>query len=153
MPRLQETIETRLPVADAFDFIADFGNSEEWDPGTEWSQRLEDAPPKVGSRYLLGVKMGPRVSPMTYEIVELEPNRRVVLEGRGSSVEARDDIRFTPITGGGTRVDYTADLELRGLLRLIQPFAGRAFAAVGDNAREGMQRKLDELAGEKRDAA
>lgn len=153
MPRLHETLETRLTPGAAFDFIADFGNAEEWDPGTAWSQRLSDEPPTIGSRYLLGVRMGPRVATVEYEIVELEPGRRVVLAGSGASVQARDDIRFSPTQAGGTRVEYIADLELRGWLRLLQPFAGRAFASIARNARSGMQRRLDELAESERPEA
>jgi hypothetical protein len=82
---------------------------------------------------------------MEYEITALEPNERVVLAGRGSMVRAFDDIRFAA-TEDGTRVDYTADITLTGLWRLIEPLAGRAFDKIGREAREGMQQTLDGLA-------
>ena len=66
---------------------------------------------------------------MTYRIVTLEPGQRVVLEGRGSNVSAVDDIRFQR-TETGTRIDYTADIELTGLLRLASPFAGRRSPSI-----------------------
>ena len=43
-------------------------------------------------------------------------------------MSAVDEIRFEP-AGTGTRIDYTADIRLGGLLRLVQPFLGGAFAA------------------------
>ena len=58
----------------------------------------------------------------------------VLLVGTGSGVSAVDDIRFEPL-GGGTRIDYTADIRLGGLLRLVQPFLGRAFATLGAQRR------------------
>jgi hypothetical protein len=74
-----------------------------------------------------------------------EPSRRVVLCGEGRGVEAIDDIRFES-TPAGTRVDYRAEIQLRGALRLLSPFAGGAFARIARDAREGMRRSLDELA-------
>lgn len=145
MALLHESLETALPLDRAFAFIADFANSSKWDPGVAWAEDLTGAPARVGSRYRLGVRMGSRVTPMEYRITTLEPNRRVVLEGSGSGVSAVDDIRFDAAPNG-TRIDYTADIRLQGWLRLVAPFAGWAFASIARNARNGMQRTLDELA-------
>jgi hypothetical protein len=68
-----------------------------------------------------------------------------VLKGTGSGVSAVDDIRFEA-TGMGTRIDYAADIRLQGFMRLAAPFAGRAFARIARDARDGMQRTLDQLA-------
>jgi carbon monoxide dehydrogenase subunit G len=145
MARLHESLDTSLPADAAFAFIADFANSSQWDPGVAWAKPLTQGPVQVGSVYQLGVRMGSRVTPMEYRITTLEPGRRVVLEGKGSGVEATDDIRFSPIATG-TRIDYSADIRLRGWLRLVAPFAGGAFAAIARNARAGMLKTLDEMA-------
>lgn len=147
MPILHETLETRLPRDEAFAFVADFSNAAAWDPGVAWSKRLDATddpatPLGLGSRFALGVRMGGRTAPMEYAITTWEPPHRVVLTGSGSGVEAVDDIRFSP-TAGGTRVDYTADIRLRGVMRLLAPFAGGAFAKIARNARDGMRRALD----------
>ena len=68
--------------------------------------------------------------------------RRVVLVGSGSGVSAVDEIRLERLATG-TRLDYTADIRLGGVLRLIEPFLGRAFANIGRNAADGMQRTLE----------
>ncbi len=101
--------------------------------------------PRVGAGYQLDVRMGGRVAPMTYRITALEPNERVVLEGSGSNVRATDDIRFSA-TAAGTRIDYRADIRLKGWLRLLTPFAGRAFANIARDAREGMTATLNAIA-------
>jgi hypothetical protein len=95
----------------------------------------------TGTRYQLGVRMGRRVVPMTYRITAFERPTRVVLEGAGGNVDAVDDIRFTP-KAGGTVVDYTADIRLRGWMRLIQPFVGGTLAKIGRDAATGMTRAL-----------
>ena len=145
MAVLKERIDTRLDIDDAFAFVADFSNSAHWDPGVASSERLDDGPLRVGARYLLGVRMGGRITPMTYTITLLDRPNRVVLAGEGSGVSAVDDISFET-AGSGTAVSYTADIRLRGILRLLAPFAGGAFRRVAENARGGMQRALDERA-------
>ena len=151
MTRLHQQIETRLPLDAAFAFVADFANAMRWDPGVVTSEQVGDAPVGLGARYRLGVRMGGRVTPMEYRITEFDAPSRVVLAGSGAGVSAVDEIRFDR-AGAVTRIDYTADIRLRGLLRVVQPFLGAAFAKIGRDALEGMQRALDARAAE-RDAA
>ena len=145
MTTLNERIETRLPIEAAFAYVADFVNSQEWDPGVATAERIDDGPVGAGARYRLGVHLAGRVAPMEYEISVFEPPNRVVLVGSGSGVSAVDDIRFQG-AGTGTRIDYIADIGLGGGLRLVQPFLGGAFAKIGRNAAGGMRRTLDERA-------
>lgn len=145
MPLLRETIETALPIDEAFAFVADFANSSQWDPGVATSERIDPGPVGVGARYALGVRMRGKVAPMEYRVTAWEPGRRVVLAGEGSNVSAVDEIRFEE-TPTGTRVDYTADISLTGWMRLVEPFAGGAFEKLAKDALGGMQRALDERA-------
>jgi carbon monoxide dehydrogenase subunit G len=147
MTRIHERLETALPMEAAFDYVADFANAQTWDPGTEWSRRTasEDGPVEAGATFELGVKMGGRVAPMTYRITEFERPTRVVLVGEGSGVTSIDDIRFQE-TGNATAVDYAADIQLGGLLRLVQPFLGGRFERIGKDAAAGMAATLGALA-------
>lgn len=142
MAILRERIETRLPIDEAFAFVADFATSAQWDPGVAWAERLDAGPLGVGSRYRLGVRMAGRVAPMEYVVTAFEPLRRVVLAGTGAGVAAVDEIAFEA-TPTGTRIDYTADIQLRGVMRLATPFAGGALTRIARAARDGMQRTLD----------
>ena len=151
MPTLREMIETDLPPAASFAFIADFANAPVWDPGTATSERLDGGPVGVGARYRLGVRMRGKVVPMEYRIETFEPDRLVVLRGEGSGVRARDEITFHPVDSGtgrgsGTRIEYAAEIHLQGPMRLLEPLLGGIFAKIGRDARDGMQRALDELA-------
>ena len=145
MPRLHETIDTHLPIDEAFAFVADFANCSLWDPNTATSVRIDDGPVRVGARYRLGVRQRGSVVPMEYEVKAREPGRRVVLAGQGSNVRAIDEIRFESIPTG-TRVDYTADISLTGWMRLAEPFAGGAFEKIAKDAVAGMQAALDDRA-------
>ena len=151
MTRLHQQIETRLPLDAAFAFVADFANAMHWDPGVATSESIDRGPTGLGSRYRLGVRMRGQLAPMEYRITTFDAPRRVVLTGNGSGVSAVDEIRFESV-GAVTRIDYTADIRLDGLLRLAQPFLGGAFAKIARDALDGMQRALDTRAAE-RDAA
>ena len=142
MTTLHEQVDTTLPIDDVFAYVADFANSQEWDPGVDSAERLDDAPLGLGTRFRLGVRLGPRVSPMEYRISVFEPPTRVVLVGSGSGVSAIDEIRLERLAQG-TRLDYVADIRLGGLLRLIEPFLGGAFTNIGRNAAEGMRRTFE----------
>ena len=142
MTRLRESIDTPLPIDDAFAFVADFANAAHWDPGVATSERLAGGPAALGTRYRLGIRMRGRVVPMEYRITSVEPPRRVVLAGEGSNVSAVDEIRFEP-SGSGTRIDYTADIRLGGWMRLVAPFAGGAFRKIARDALTGMRATLE----------
>lgn len=145
MPVLREQIVTNLPLDEAFAFVADFANAMHWDPGVASSRQIGEGPTAVGSRYQLEVRMGGGVTPMEYEITSFEAPRRVILAGKGARVVAVDDIRFEA-TPSGTRIDYEADIRLRGVLRLVEPFLGGAFAKIGRDALAGMRSALDQRA-------
>ena len=147
MTRLTETIETTLPIGATFAYLADFANSQEWDPGVATAERIGNEPIGVGTSYRLGVRVGNRVRPMEYTVSTFDPLRRVVLVGSGSGVSAVDTIEFAR-TPTGTRVDYTADITLRGVMRLVQPFIGGTFAKIAQDAADGIQHQLDARASE-----
>ena len=142
MTTLHERIETRLPIDEAFAFVADFANASHWDPGVATSEALDDGPPRLGTRYRLGIRLRGRVAPMEYRVTTWQPTERVVLAGEGSGVTATDDIRFSP-TPTGTAIDYTAEIRLGGWMRLVEPFAGGTFRRIAHDALDGMQRALD----------
>jgi len=145
MTRLHEQIETPLATDAAFAYVADFANSMHWDPGVATSERIDPGPVGVGARYRLGVRMRGRVAPMEYRITAFEPSSRVVLTGEGSTITAVDEILFEK-TATGTRIDYTADIRLKGAVRLLQPFLGGTLRKIGKDALGGMQKTLDRLA-------
>lgn len=141
MPIIKRTITTTLPVEDAFSYLADFSNATEWDPGTASSVPQDQEAPHVGQRYDLVVTWGSRELPMTYEITALDPNRLLVLEGDGSTTTAVDTMTFAAVDGT-TTVVYEADIRLKGLLRLAEPFLKGKFKALGDEAEYGLATAL-----------
>ena len=83
----------------------------------------------------------------TYTVTELEQGRRVVLDGVGEKATSRDTIVFEPAGGGDTRITYTADFRLKGLLRLVEPFLGRTFTTLAQRALAGLEAELGGASG------
>ncbi len=146
MTKRTVSIDTSLPREQAFAYIADWARQAEWDPNTVSSERIGEGGPEVGARYSLDVKFGRGTTAMEYRITELEPPSRLVLIGEGSSVWTEDVITFTE-TPAGTRVDYTFEIKLSGLLGLLQPLFGRVVDGIAKGGAAGMKRELDAQAG------
>ena len=145
MPTINRTVTTPLPIDVVFPYLADFSNAEDWDPGTSSSQARDGHEPAVGTVYDLVVTFGSRTLPMTYEITDLDQNKRVVLVGDGSTTHAVDTMTFSPTTDNGTIVTYEAVIRLKGLLRLAEPFLGKTFEQLGDEAELGLNTALAAL--------
>ncbi len=134
---------TIVPVSPekAFDLIADFSNLPVWDPGSVKSElRLGDGY-EPGSTFDVVVTFNGREMPMVYRVVESSRPNRVVLHGKGLTTKAIDTITFDSVPEG-TRIGYTADLSLRGPLRLFEKRLGEAFEKLGDAAIAGISRVL-----------
>ena len=145
MPIVIETGETDLAADTTFDYVANFENIVEWDPGVSAARKVTPGPVGVGTEYALDLQYGGAPLSMVYRITEWDPPRLVVLEGDGSRSHAIDRIAFKP-TSTGTVVDYRADIRLKGLYRLAQPFLGKLFRDIGDGAARGLDGRLRRLA-------
>jgi len=142
MPKINRTVATGASVEDAFAFLADFSNAPAWDPGTETSVPREDGGPKAGLTYDLVVTWGERKLDMEYTITEFEQDAKIVLVGDGKTTTAVDTMTFVAVPDGGSAVTYEADIKLKGVLRLAEPFLGKKFKELGDEAEAGILREL-----------
>ena len=141
MTVLRRTVDLPKPVEEAFAFLGDFSTTATWDPGVATAAKVTDGPIGVGTVFDLTARFNDRELPMSYVITEWEPNRRVVLEGSGSTVLATDEMVFEAIPSG-TRLHYTADLRLRGALRIFTPLMRSRFERLADDAMAGLRRTL-----------
>ena len=51
MARYVDAIDLPIPLEQAFDYLADFSRTAEWDPGVVEAERLTPGPPRRGSRF------------------------------------------------------------------------------------------------------
>ncbi len=144
MARYVASVDTLWEREDAFSYLADFATIAEWDPGVVRAKRLTAEPFEVGARFEVISSFLGREVPLTYETLEIEAPRRVLLRAETPTAVSLDEMTFDPRPAGGTTVTYDADLTLRGPLRLLDLPLRLAFGRIGDNARDGLRRKLME---------
>ncbi|MBW2472190.1 MAG: SRPBCC family protein [Deltaproteobacteria bacterium] len=150
MPKISRTITTAAPIDEVFAYMADFSNGPEWDHTQESSVPRQDGGPRLGQIYDIVVLWGDRKLPMTYEVTAYKPNHMITLVGDGSTTHAVDTLEFAEVSDGGTTVTYSADIRLKGLLRLAEPFLKSKFDELFDSAEAGIAEQLNRLAaGEK----
>jgi hypothetical protein len=142
MARYVTTIESRLPPAEAFAYMADFSNARVWDPSVSTASRVGDGPIGVGSSFALVTRFAGRDVPLRYTIVEHDAPRRVVLEAPGGGFVSRDTITVEPAEHGSL-VHYDALLAFGGIRRLFNPVMQLIFQRVGARATAGMQAALN----------
>jgi carbon monoxide dehydrogenase subunit G len=130
----------------AFAYLAQFDNTAHWDPGVSDAHAETDGPPALGSVYAVTVELGAGPEVLRYAITDYAPPNRVVLEAEGTKFRSRDELTVEP-EGTGSLVSYEARRDLKGLMKVGAPFAGRALRTAGDAAVEGLARELARLAG------
>lgn len=145
MPIVRATVTTLLPIEVAFDYVANFENIVEWDPGVIAARKTTDTAAGVGSAYYLDLNYGGSDLAMTYRITEFDAPHLVVLEGDGARSRAVDRISVSE-ANHATRVEYEADISLKGVFRLAEPFLGKLFARIGEDARDGLDQRFSQLA-------
>lgn len=141
MGRADVSITIARPVEDVFAVLTDPTQSAKWSANAIEAELITPGPPGIGSRRRAVTKgLFGRTMENVMEVTELEPNRKVALKlvsapwgGTG-----RTWYTFTPVAGG-TRVDWTWEMEPAGLWK---PFGSRPSMAL---FRRLFQRDLDNL--------
>ncbi len=137
MAHFETSIDLPLTPDEAFDYLADFSRTVEWDPSVVESAVLTAGSPRPGSRFRVVVGFVGRRLALDYEITAYERPRRLVLECQDGPLRSIDTIRIAP-RRRGSRVHYEARLELAGLLRLADPLLHLLFQRTGKRAARGL---------------
>jgi carbon monoxide dehydrogenase subunit G len=141
MARYATSIEVPLQPADALNYMAEFANTLEWDPGVVEAERLTPGELGPGSAFRVVTSfLGARLA-LRYEIVEYAPPHRVVLRAQAERFDSVDEILVEPAPAG-SRIRYDARLTLRGIWRLADPWLQLAFNRIGAAAIRGLARRL-----------
>jgi carbon monoxide dehydrogenase subunit G len=142
MARYTATAETEWNREEAFAYLADFANISDWDPGVVRATRHAGEPLAAGARFEVTTSYMGRESTLTYETIEIEPPRRVLLRAETGTFTSLDELTFDQRPGGGTLVTYDADLAMKGIARLAELPMRLAFRRIGDAARDGLRDRL-----------
>ncbi|UCE87718.1 MAG: SRPBCC family protein [Deltaproteobacteria bacterium] len=135
-------LDVRRPIDEVFAYLADFSNTERWDPGVVSAKQRDDGPVTVGTEFEVVATFLGQELPLVYRIVQYDPPGRVVLEAENDNLRSVDTITFEK-TARGTRLTYDANLTLKGV-RYVADFALHlAFQWIGRRALEGLRAALE----------
>jgi uncharacterized protein YndB with AHSA1/START domain len=141
--KVERSTSISAPPGRVYDVIMDPARLEDW---VTIHQRLEGhapSPLKKGSRLTQCLKLAGKRFKVHWTVVENEPCKRVLWEGRGPvASRARVEYRFEP-NGDGTDFFYLNEYDLPG--GALGRFAGKAVARVTQKELDGSLQRLKSL--------
>ncbi|MCG8689180.1 MAG: SDR family NAD(P)-dependent oxidoreductase [Desulfobacterales bacterium] len=142
MIRLKESIYVGQDIETVFNYVSDFTNIKEWDPGVLSSNKIGTGEVGVGSTYDLVLTFGLFRPRMSYSTTVFQPFSKVVLKGKGDTYTAIDTIVFKK-AGQGTQVDYQADIQFSGIGNYLEAYLSPVLRQIGRKAILGLKQTLD----------
>ena len=140
MPHVVVRITSPRPPAEVLADMADFSHAPEWDPSVVSATRLDTGPLRVASRFDLVVRSAGRVTPLRYEVTELD-EQHATLTARTATLESIDTLSVES-EGHGTVFTYDARLTLLGIWRVFNPVLAVMFRSLASRAEAGIRHRL-----------
>lgn len=144
MVNVSRTFTVQPAPAVVIDYLKDFGNAEEWDPGTQRCRRLDSGPIAIGSRWHNESKIMGISTELTYELTQLSEDT-VQFTGSNEKSTTTDTLTIRP-HGDGSEITYDAVIEIEGAFKLAEPVTKLVFERIGSETEEDMQQILNRLA-------
>jgi carbon monoxide dehydrogenase subunit G len=127
---VERTFTVGRPVEVVAEYLKDFANAEQWDPGTVTCTRTDSGPVQVGSRWHNVSEFKGKETELDYRLERLEPNR-LTFVGENKTATSTDDLTLAP-AGSGTEITYHAHIVFHGLAKVADPFLKSEFEMLGD---------------------
>jgi carbon monoxide dehydrogenase subunit G len=147
MTTVNRTFDVRPQPSVVIDYLKDFSNAEEWDPGTESCIRTDGTGPvQVGSTWHNTSKIAGVSTELDYTLERLTDDT-IVLVGRNDTATSTDTITVVPSPDGpGSRITYEANIEMKGAAKLADPIMKVVFEKIGSDTEDDMTTVLNRLA-------
>jgi carbon monoxide dehydrogenase subunit G len=129
---IEDSVEIAKPIEVVYAIIRDLERAP------EWQDSLESVDVQAGTEVR---HFGGRRQEATFVIQEDDPPRRLAITSDGGPASVRASFDLQQV-GDGTRVDFTLDIELRGLAR----FAGGMVKGAAQRGAHDDLERLKELA-------
>ncbi len=140
---IERSFPVNKPVDVVVNYLKDFANAEEWDPGTKSCVQETAGPVEVGTTWHNVSVIKGRETELTYRLAELEPGH-VKLIGENKTATSIDDMTVAA-TPSGSMITYHAQITFNGLAKLAGPFLQSEFNDLGEKTVEQMTRAINAL--------
>ncbi len=140
---VERTFEVRQPVSVVVDYLKDFANAEQWDPGTKSCTRTDAGPIQAGSTWHNVSEFKGKDTELEYRLVEMTA-ALLKFQGENKTATSVDTISVQATEAGST-ITYHAQIEFHGLAKLTTPFLKSEFEELGDKTVQQMTSVLNAL--------
>jgi uncharacterized protein YndB with AHSA1/START domain len=134
-------LEVVNPPSVVFEMLADMGELHRWNPNVRSSRQISGDRLTLGSRYESIIARGPLRITARSELVEVEPDRKVVYEGSIGWFWSIDWLTFEA-SGTGTRITFRNETRTPRLLTPLIPILNASFQRQAFRAVEGAAQYL-----------
>lgn len=126
---VERTFVVAKPVGVVVDYLKDFANAEQWDPGTKSCTQETPGPVQVGTTWHNVSEIKGHETELSYRLEELS-NDHIKFVGENKGATSIDDMTFAP-TDMGTSITYHSHVEFHGVAKLAGPFLKSEFDQLG----------------------
>ncbi len=143
MPTVTRTFVVKPSPPVVIDYLKDFSNASDWDPGTVSCTREDSGPVQVGSTFHNVSKIAGVETELTYKLTKLTGGS-IVLEGENDSATSVDTITVAS-HAEGSEITYEATIEAKGIGKVAAPLMKLVFERIGSKTEEQMTEVLNGL--------
>ena len=143
MPVVSRTFSVSPPPSQVIDYLKDFGNAVEWDPGTQECTREDDGPIREGSSWHNVSKIMGVTADLTYTLDTLTDSN-LVFVGKNKSSTSTEKI-YVDATDTGSVITYRNELEMRGPIALLNPVLKLYFEKLANDTEKQLTSVLNRL--------
>jgi carbon monoxide dehydrogenase subunit G len=140
---IERVVTVDRPVETVFAYLSDFETTVEWEPGTLSTVKVS-GDGGVGTKYANTSSLAGRETKLEYVVQQFEPAQLFQVRGENRSVNALGTLTLRP-SGDGTEVTYRAEVEFKGVTRLLEPLLKPQLKKLADETEQGMHKALQNL--------
>ena len=139
---VERTFTVSRSTEDVFDYLSDFENTNEWDPGTIETRRTS-GDGGIGTEYSNRSSFAGREVELTYTTIGFDRPTFFSARGTNKQSTATDSLTFTR-DGDGTQIHYRADFQFHGVVKLVAPVVVKPkLESLADETVEQLRRSLE----------
>lgn len=139
---IERTFVVKADPHRTFAYLADFENTNEWDPGTIQTHRIA-GDGGVGTQYQNKSEFLGREVELVYETVEYVPDTRVRFRGTNKSSTTYDTLSVRAVTEGA-EITYHAEFQFKFPINILAPlFAKGKVKELADETVEQLTQALE----------
>lgn len=125
------------------DYLKDFGNAVEWDPGTQLCTRIDSGPIVQGASWRNVSKILGVTAELTYTLDSLSASN-LVFVGKNKSSTSTEKI-YVDAANTGSVITYRNELEMHGLIALFNPVLKLYFEKLANDTEKKLTSVLNRL--------